>query len=687
MAPLRRPSDRLFTMRSVPRALLLAATLAVPGLAQADLGLGKMWTFERPPLEYLQREYGFAPDAEWLHAAMLASLRFGNMCSASFVSPRGLILTNHHCAREVITKAQGDKDWVRDGFVAASLADEVRLPDLTVQQLVKSSDVTKAMLAGIGDGEPLETAAPKRKKNEERILTKARAQHPDLTPQVVPLFHGAVWQLYQYRKYDDIRLVMAPHLQVAHFGGDPDNFTFPRFAIDFCFCRAWQGEAPADTSAFWFRWSTGPAPEELVFLTGNPGGTQRLLTMAQLHYLRDVRFPQLREMIDSRLVVLRRAAAGSSELEKRLRTSILRFENGQKLYRGEHAALLDPAFMSRKEAAERNLRERIAADPALQRRYGNLWTDLAATAGRRRQTEAPAMFHSAAGFPLLLRALCVVEAAAGNAAKAAEARAVRIDGDPVQRALFVDHLERARRGLPDDDPYLALVMGKRSPEEAVHAIEGGSRLGDEDLLADLLQGGAKAVARSDDLAIRIARELRPLITAAQCAHTAVRDEEEALAARLARAVFAIHGNAVSPDATFTLRFSDGRVRGYEYNGTKAPWRTSFYGMYARSAEFDGAHPFDLPQVWLDRKDRLDLSLPVDFVCTVDSTGGNSGSPLINSKRELVGLLFDGNIESLGNEFFYGETVERSVCVHPRAIEEALLKVYDAPGLVQELRGR
>lgn len=678
------PSTR--RRRFLPVLLLLTA----PAVAQADLGLGKMWTFENAPLQYLEREYGFRPDAQWLQQVMQASLRFGRGCSASFVSPHGLILTNHHCARDSIAQAQGEHDWVRDGFVAAAQSDEVRLPGLIVQQLVATRDVTDAVLAGIGDDDGAEVAEQKRQRNQDRILAEARAASPDLQPQVVKLFRGARFHLYQYRVFDDVRLVMAPHLQVAHFGGDPDNFTYPRFGIDFAFCRAYVDGRPADTGASWFRWSQGAEPEELVILTGNPGGTQRLLTVAQLEYLRDARYPIVRQRLDHQLAILRRFAGRSAELEKRLRTMILRLENGQKLYRGEHGALQDPAFMARKAAAESALRERIVGDSELARRYGGLWAALAEVAREKARLEARAAFWSTGGSTALQQAVAIVEAVRGGDPKQAEAaRAIRVEADPVQRALFEDHLERARQHLPADDPYRRLLLGRPTGGEidaaqAATAIDNGMAARAADAVDRLLAMDREALQRTTDIPVALALALVDLMAEVRAQRAAVEARETDLEARMARAVFAVHGDAVSPDATFTLRFSDGRVRGYEYNGTVAPWRTSFFGMLARHAEFDGRYPFDLPAVWLERQNRLDLAAPVNFVCTVDSTGGNSGSPLINTRRELVGLLFDGNIESLANEFLYGERSERSVCVHPRAIEESLTRIYGADRLVREL---
>ncbi|MBM4060873.1 MAG: S46 family peptidase [Planctomycetes bacterium] len=664
-------------------ALLALPALPAPARAQDELGLGKMWTFERPPLAYLQREYGFQPAEQWWNRVRLASLRFGRGCSASFVSPQGLILTNHHCVRDAIAQVQGDNDWVRDGFVAADLAGEVRVPGLTVQQLVKTTDVTAAVTAGIAADAGAEAAEQQRAVNRERLLAEAKAREPGLEPQLVKLFQGAVWQLYQYRVFDDVRLVMAPHLQVSHFGGDPDNFVYPRYAIDFAFCRAWVDGKPADTAAFHFPWSDGPAEGELVFLTGNPGGTQRLLTRAQLEYQRDARYPRVREQIDNRIAILRRFAAQGPELEKRLRTVILGLENGQKLYRGEHGALLDPAFMGRKQAAETAFQARAKGAG-----HGGelvIWEQLAQLMVRKKALEAPLNFHTAGGLPLLLRALAVVEHGETGAAKAAQtARDVDCKVDPVQVAFYADHWLRARARLPQGDPVLAAALGGREPEAAAKWLVETSRLGDSKVLEGLLQGGSAAIAASQDPALVLARALGKAMAEHRAAAAAIDAAETQLGARLANLLFAVYGNDVTPDATFTLRISDGRVAGYPYNGTLAPWRTVFHGLFARHAEFDGAHPFDLPEPWLLAKDRIDMRAAVDFVCTVDSTGGNSGSPVIDKQARLVGLLFDGNVESFANEFLYGERVERSICVHPQAIVEALRKVYRAERLLREI---
>lgn len=672
-----------FSLRRSCLSTVLALLATGSVLAQDELGLGKMWTFERPPLAYLQREYGFQPDEAWWNRMRLASLRFGRGCSASFVSPQGLILTNHHCARDAIAQVQGEYDWVRDGFVAGELADEVRLPGLTVQQLVRMRDVTAEVAAGVSPTMDAEAAERQRTANRERLLAEQKRAAPELTAQLVKLFQGGEWQLYEYRVYDDIRLVMAPHLQISHFGGDPDNFVYPRYALDFTFCRAYLDGKPAPTEAVHFVWSDGPNEGELVFLTGNPGGTQRLLTEAQLDYQRQSRYPRVRTMIDQRLEVLRGFAAADPALEKRLRTSILSLENGQKLYRGEHGALLDPAFQAKKHEAELAFQRRAKAaghDDAMA-----IWDELAALMVDKKALEAPLNLQTSGGLPLLLRAVALVEFAAGGDAKKRElAVATRCARDPVQEALFVDHLVRAQAALGAGDPYVTALLGDGSAKDAATRLLEKSRLGADAELERLLAGPREAIAGDADPALQAARAIVPLLQQNLALQARIDAREAALGERLARLLFAVYGHDVSPDATFTLRWSDGRVAGYPYNGSLAPWRTVFHGLFARSAEFDGVHPFDLPAGWQRAADRIDMQAPVDFVCTVDSTGGNSGSPVVNQRLELVGLLFDGNIESMGNEFLYGERVERSVCVHPQGIVEALRKVYGAKRLLREL---
>ncbi len=653
-----------------------------------------MWTFENPPLAYLEKEYGFKPNQAWLDSVRLASLRFGQGCSASFVSPKGLIMTNHHCVRDDVANVQGANDWVKDGFVASSYADEVQVPGLTVQQLVGMRDVTADMNRGVKADDDDETIATKRADNQADIIAKARAEHLDRDAQVVELFQGARYQLYLYKIYSDVRLVMTPHLQTSHFGGDPDNFTYPRFGIDFSFCRAYENGQPADTQQHYFRWSQhGPQPGELVFVTGNPGSTDRLLTKAQFEYQRDAAYPRVLQMLDHRIDILSAFMQGSPELEKRYRTTLLSFQNGQKAYRGGLGGLRDKEFMARKDRAERAFRERVKANEELNEKYGSLWDDLAKVAAAQTALEGPLNFQTGGGSPHLDRALMVVSAArasqngdprAGEFAAMAQGMPLRYS--PLRAELVIDHFVRALDWLPRTDPFLRVLLNGRSPRDAEQWIRSG-KIESDDFVASLLAGGMAAVEASTDPAIQVARVLAPRIEANGAMAAELESRAAVLGTKIGLALFETYGDDVSPDATFTLRLSDGVVQGYDYNGTKAPWHTSFYGLYGRNAAFDDKYPFSLPAVWKERRDTIDMKKSVNFVCTVDSTGGNSGSPVINQNREIVGLLFDGNIESLPNDFIFDDGAGRSVCVHTDSMVEALTKVYDAQWIADELAGK
>ncbi|MEM7200396.1 MAG: S46 family peptidase [Planctomycetota bacterium] len=663
------------------------------GPAAVRTELGKMWLFENPPLAYLRDEYGFAPTQEWLQALRLASLRFGNWCSASFVSPRGLILTNHHCVRDNVADASSeDRDLVESGYYAHSLEDELPLPGLYVSQLVAIEDVTDAVLAGTADASDPGRVEQRRRANEQSILDDAATRHPDLAPEIVTLHQGAAFHLYLYKRYEDVRLVCAPPLQAAHFGGDPDNFTYPRYCMDFAFCRAWEDGRPADTTNHHFSWSgRGAQDGEVVFVTGNPGSTGRLLTHAQLVYLRDAQYPLELQLLKRRLDILRAFVQQFPPLEPALRNIILGDENSLKATQGYYRGLIEPQLMARKRAFEAEFRAAVAADPKLAAKYGDAWQALAEISAAKTALEAPLQFHSPAYSAHLTRALAIVRAVdpRGSETERATARelvpAIQVQVSPLQQALFIDHLQRATKWLERDDPYLVALVGDSSPEAGAIRIA-QSRVGEDDVAQELLAGGMAAVEASADPAIVAARVIAPLADANDAAARRLEEAEAVQARRIGRAIFAVFGDRVSPDATMTLRFSDGRVQGYAYNGTQAPWRTTFWGLYGRHNDFDGRQPFDLPEPWLAQQNRVDLGAAVNFVSTNDIIGGNSGSPVVNRDLQVVGLIFDGNIEQLPNRFLYRDRSQRSVSVHTDGITETLAKILDATPLLQELGG-
>jgi hypothetical protein len=531
-------------------ALVLGALCAAPVQAQAHKELGRMWTFEHAPLGWFQQAYDWQPAQQWLDHARLSSLRLGSgrgwFCSASFVSPYGLIMTNHHCSRDFIAQVQGDNDWQTDGFYAGAYENEVKIPGARVAQLIEQRDVTTAM----------------REQGRDAVIAAARERQPELSHEIISLYQGGNFQLYSFKIWDDLRLVCAPHGQSAHFGGDPDNFCFPRWGLDFSFLRAYENGRPADTRDFCFTWKTAGAGDgEPVFVTGNPGSTGRLQTMAQCATARDNVLPRAVDRYQRQVAELAAELAKEGADRKSVLPRLLGAENGRKAVQGYLDGLRNPRIMAIKQKAEDELSAAIAKDADLQQKYGGIWDRIAAIQGER------------------------VQAAADN--------------------------DRAK-------------------------------------VSELMR------------------------------------EEQELSRKVGEACFAVYGTAIAPDATMSLRISDGVVEGYECNGTLAPFFTSLYGLFARHHEFGGKHPFDLPQPWLDKERELDLKTPFNFVCTCDIIGGNSGSPVIDKQQNVVGLVFDGNIESLGNRYVFDDEVARTVSVHPAIIIEALRKIYGAGALADEL---
>ena len=680
-------------------ATLLAAALgtalaAVPSLrSQEHLELGKMWTFENPPLEYWKQVYDFQATPEWLDKVRLASLRMASGCSASFVSPKGLVMTNHHCVRDMVAQAAPKgKDWVKDGFVAKSMEEEVRLPNCVLQQLVATKDVTGLINEGVQGADSDSAVSQKRDANQRKVLADATSADPSHTHQVVKLFQGAMFMQYSYKMWSDVRLVVAPNLQAAHFGGDPDNFVFPRYCIDFSFVRCYENDKPVDSSAHHFKWCTSGLKEnELVFVTGNPGNTNRLKTLAQLEYFRDVHLPIQLQGIDNQVAIYRKHMAKDPEFAKTALPRVLGLENSQKAIRGYLNGLLDKTLMDAKGKAEVAFQQKVHADAGLKAKYGQIWSRLAEIAAQRRAWQARSVFHTSGSSAILTRAVALARMVkkAGTAQELAVAR--QLASEPLKPStefgaeMLTDLLTRARQHLGKDDAFLNALLAGEEPARAVQGIL-KSKMYDDATVQQLLDGDEKGLKELDDRVMKAVLVLLPLMDEAQSTMKRLAEEENAQNALLGQALFACYGTKISPDATFTLRISDGVTAGYPCNGTLAPWRTTFHGLYARSAEFDNRYPFDLAAPWVAHKDRIDMTKSLDFVSTNDIIGGNSGSPTINAKAEVVGLIFDGNMEMLPNNYLYRSDLPRSVSVHVDAILESLNKVYDAAWVANELVG-
>lgn len=662
---------------------------------------GTMWTFDAPPLDYWQTTYGFRPTKEWLDHVRLSAVRIPG-CSASFVSADGLVMTNHHCARSCISAVSTEtENYQLTGFVARTRQEEKRCPGVWADQLQEIEDVTARVRAAVTAADPVRQG--QQRDSVITVLTEECSRTSGLNCQLVTLYQGGIYSLYKYRRFSDVRLVMAPELAVAFFGGDPDNFTYPRYDLDVTFYRVYENGEPYRPTHY-FRWSEAGAQEnELVFVVGNPGSTGRLLTLAQMEYLRDVQYPMTLAGYERQLEVLRHLAGRSEEDRRRLENQIFSLENSHKATSGYLAGLRDPERMARKKAFEDDFRGRINADPELRRKFGGAWDAIARAQAELATFAAQRTFHSFAGSQLLTLAGNLVQlpeqealpdslrspAFRGErlqAMKRQMAQAQNFDLE-VEELTLAAQLKAAAAALPPGDPFLRAVVGNRTPEEAARALVRGTRLTDVEVRRGLVEGGAQAVGASTDPMIVAARAIHPLAKAASERAAPLNALIAANAELVGQAIFAAYGHSLPPDATFTLRISDGVVKRYPMNGTFAPYKTTFYGLYARAAEFDHEPPWSLPARWREAESRLDLATPLNFVSTNDIIGGNSGSPVINRAGEVVGLVFDGNIEFLPNRFLFDDRAGRTVSVHSSAILEALRKVYDAQAIADELLGR
>jgi hypothetical protein len=661
---------------------------------------GTMWTFESPPLDYWKARYGFAPSQAWLDHVRLASIRLPN-CSSSFVSARGLVMTNHHCARECITAVSTpDSNFQELGFVAKTEADERKCPGLYVDQLQSIEDVTAKVQGAVTARAPA-TQVAQRDAAIAKIERSCGAE-AGLQCQVVTYYQGGVYSLYRFKRFSDLRLVMAPEEAISFFGGDPDNFTYPRYDLDLSLMRVYENDRPYQPKDY-LKWSkVGPKENDVVFVTGNPGSTGRLLTVAQMEYLRDVQYPAQLAAYDQNLAILRELSQRDEETRRQLENNIFSLQNSKKAVTGYLSGLQDSAVMAKKRTFERDFRRRIAADPKLKARFGAAW-DTIATAERRLTGLSKQMRWYKFGGSQLLNAAGGLVRIPQQAKLPDSLRLPQYRGrglEQIKSAILHDisttpeadkemlqaWLTAARQDLPKNDPYLQTILGGRSPEVAAEVAINGTRLADSSFRASLVEGGAAAVATSRDPLIVLARKLEPQSRRLQQRASAINDVISANAEKVGRGIFAAYGRSLPPDATFSLRISDGVVKSYPMNGTIAPYKTSFYGLYARSAEFDDKPPFRLPERWKRQRAALDLSQPLDFVTTNDIIGGNSGSPVINRNAEVVGLIFDGNIEQLPNRFLYTDEVARAVAVHTRGLAEALRKVYEASRIADELEG-
>jgi len=682
--------------------LLLGITVLLMTPMSMLRGDEGMWLYNDPPRQRLKERYQFEPTDAWLKHLRESSVRFNSGGSGSFVSEDGLLISNHHVGSDDLHKlSDAEHDYVRDGFLARSLAEEKKCLDLELNVLVGIEDVTERVNAAVQAGASAEEASAARRAVMAAI-EKESLEKTGLRSDVVTLYQGGQYHLYRFKRYTDVRLVFAPEQQIAFFGGDPDNFEYPRFNLDVCLFRAYENGQPAKVPHY-LRWSrAGVAEGELVFVSGHPGSTSRQLTVAELESLRDERYPQVLARLNRLEVLLAAWSARSAENARRAKDLLFGVQNSRKARLGRQAGLLDPRLMAAKRDAEEGLKKAMAGRAEWKEALG-AWEAIAQAqreigrvAVRHGLLEGAQGFHSTL-FQIarhLLRA--PVERAKPNGERLREYRDSNKESlelglfseqpiyDDLETLLLADSLAYLAENLGAGDGLVQRVLAGKSPRARASELVRETRVKEVALRRALYGGTPEEVQARQDPMIELARlvdeearRLRKVVEA--------QDEIKKQAyAKIAAARFAIEKTGSYPDATFTLRLAYGAARGYEEDGKKVPYQTTLAGLYERAAAHEYAPPFHLPRRWLERKDRLELATPFNFVCTADIIGGNSGSPVVNRQGEFVGIIFDGNIHSLVLDFLYTEEQARAVSVNSQAIIEALHKVYDAPWLADEL---
>jgi hypothetical protein len=698
----------------ISRKLCCIATTCAIGWSVSAVADEGMWLFNAPPLKQLKEKYQFEPTPQWLEHLQKASVRFNSGGSGSFVSANGLAITNHHVGADTLQKiSNAQHNYLRDGFYAKTQADEIKSTDLELNVLMSIEDVT-AHVNGAVKPDMSPTAANSARDAAIAAIEKESKEKTGLRSNVITLYQGGAYHLYRYKRYDDVRIVFAPEQAAAFFGGDPDNFEYPRYDLDICIFRAYENGQPAKIEHY-LKWnSNGPNDGELTFVSGNPGSTDRQLTVDEMKDVRDREVSDLLRVLNRREVMWTAWGQRSFENARRCRDDLFGAQNSRKAFDGRIAALLDPDIWTSIEQREKKLRDAIAANSKwkstlsaydrikkAQAEIVKMAPHFAYLEQTRRSTSAyrnPRALNSTLFKYARLLTRGIDERTKPNSERMAIFRESGKESlelelfstepiyDDFEILNLTDSLTDFAEQFGPDDPMVKQVLSSKSPRDRAVELVSGTKLKDVDLRKKLYAGDAAGLAAAHDPMLDLARLIEAPARDLRKARDAQEEIKQQAYGEIAKARFAIEGASNYPDATFTLRLSYGTVRGYEQNGKQIPAFTDFAALYQRSAEHDNKPPFDLPQRWIDKKANLNLATHFNFVSDADIIGGNSGSPVVNKSSEFVGIIFDGNIQSLVLDCIYTDTQARAVSVDSAAITEALRKVYDAGALADELEG-
>jgi hypothetical protein len=675
------------------RGWLFLVLLGLPLSARADEG---MWLFNQLPAKQLVEKYAFKVTPEWAQHLMLSAVRFNSGGSASFVSSNGLVLTNHHVAAETLHKlSTAEHNYYQDGFLAASFAEELKAPDLELNQLVSIEDVTE-LIDGAVDAamDPAQAAKARQAKMAE--IEKASLDTTGLRSDVVTLYGGGRYHLYRYKKFTDVRLVWAPEADAAFFGGDADNFEYPRYCLDVTLFRVYENGEPAKISSFLRTDPLGATDGDLIFVAGNPGRTRRIYTAAALAFQRDQAMPRTLNLLRRKENLLQQYGLLGPEAERRSRDDLFGVQNSRKAYTGMLQGLQEPSFLTAKRQAEQQLLERLQSDPKLAMLSG-AWKSIEELQQRRQSSLTQwASFRTRLYGVAQTLVLMAAEDQKPSPERLREFRDSNRESllqelyspapiyPDLERVELADELSRFLEDRGGEHPLSLAILQGTGPRERASQILAKTQLFDVANRRALAAGGQPAIESSSDPLIALARTMETEYRRLDGLQDEMEEIERQAYAKINQAQFAIQGSSVYPDATFSLRLAYGTVRGYEIDGETIPSRTTLGGAFAHEESHQGQKPWELPDSWHRARSQVAAETPFNFVCTADIIGGNSGSPVVDRQGRLVGIIFDGNIQSLTADFYYADKLSRAVAVHIAGVLEALRKIYHADGLVSQI---